>query len=201
MTSRGSTPPPLGAWAPWHPREVAARLAGVDSPWYVAGGWAVDLWLGVVTRDHADIEIAVPRGSFPAVRARLVDCGLWVAGLGEVAALGAEVPADRRQVWVRDPVEPVWRLDVMLEPGDGGTWVYRRDARVRRRYREMVATTSDGVPYLRPEGVLLDKAPYRRPKDDADLAVALPEMDSAARRWLVDALTVAHPGHPWLTVI
>jgi hypothetical protein len=35
-------PPDLDAWEPWQPAELAARLAGTDVPWCVAGGWALD---------------------------------------------------------------------------------------------------------------------------------------------------------------
>ena len=30
-------------------------------PWYIAGGWAIDLYLGKVTRMHKDIEITIFR--------------------------------------------------------------------------------------------------------------------------------------------
>jgi len=43
--------------------EVAKLLAGVDVPWCVAAGWALDLFHGEVTREHEDLEIAVPAGS------------------------------------------------------------------------------------------------------------------------------------------
>ncbi len=34
-------------WAnPWRPAEVAARLEGVSTPWYVVAGWALDLFRG-----------------------------------------------------------------------------------------------------------------------------------------------------------
>src|SRR5262245_45368546 len=56
--------PGLDAWHPWTPAQVAAELTGVNVPWCVVGGWAIDLWLGERTRDHEDIEIAVPRYSF-----------------------------------------------------------------------------------------------------------------------------------------
>jgi Aminoglycoside-2''-adenylyltransferase len=60
-------------WDAWHPLEVAERLAGVDVPWCVVAGWALDLFRGHMTRDHEDLEIAVPVGRFDAIRAALAD--------------------------------------------------------------------------------------------------------------------------------
>jgi hypothetical protein len=99
---------------------------------------------------------------------------------------------------VCEPEVPAWRLDVFCEPTDGRTWVFRRDARIREPYARMVATTADGVPHLRPEGVLLFKARHARDKDEADLALALPRLDGPTRDWLVAALDVVHPDHPWI---
>jgi hypothetical protein len=58
-------------WDPWRPEDVARLLAGVSVPWYVAAGWALDLFRGEQTREHSDLEIAVPAVSFGAVRAAL----------------------------------------------------------------------------------------------------------------------------------
>ena len=41
----------------------------MGTPWYVAGGWAVDLHLGRPTREHEDLEIGVPRERFAEVEA------------------------------------------------------------------------------------------------------------------------------------
>lgn len=45
--------------------EACFRLHSIMSdfkkPWYIAGGWAVDLYLGSVYREHEDIEIVVFR--------------------------------------------------------------------------------------------------------------------------------------------
>ena len=43
------------------PLRVKALMAGFEWPWFVAGGWAVDLYLGCVTRTHKDIDFAVLR--------------------------------------------------------------------------------------------------------------------------------------------
>ena len=193
--------PGLDAWDAWHPREAAARFAGLDVPWYVAAGWALDLWHGRQTREHSDLEIAVPRARLDQVRAHLIGAGfdLYMASGGLLPLPPEqEMPEDRHQVWVCEPAIPAWRLDVFCEPGDGDTWMFRRDERIREPYARMVLRTADGVPYLRPEAVLLFKARHARDKDEADLARALPRLDGAARAWLVGALELVHPDHPWL---
>jgi hypothetical protein len=101
----------------------------------VVGGWAIDLALGRVTRPHEDLEIAVAEDDFPVMRAHLEARGLRLhqVGDGEVRALDrAEAPDPRtHQAWVLDPQTNFWRLDVMREPGDAATWIFRRDARIR----------------------------------------------------------------------
>jgi hypothetical protein len=32
-------------WRAWRPEEAAERLEGLDAPWCVAAGWAIDLTL------------------------------------------------------------------------------------------------------------------------------------------------------------
>lgn len=39
--------------------EAVALLSVVRTPWWVAGGWAVDLYLGKVTRAHKDLDMGI----------------------------------------------------------------------------------------------------------------------------------------------
>lgn len=51
-------------WAAWTPWEAAERLRGVEVPWGVAGGWAIDLFLGAKAareKDEADLAAVLPR--------------------------------------------------------------------------------------------------------------------------------------------
>lgn len=109
-----------------------------------------------------------------------------------------ELLAETHQTWVLDRAAEVWRLDVFREPSDGDTWLFRRDESIRLPYGRVIARTSDGIPYGRPEIVLLFKAKHTRPKDDEDFAAVLPLFDAPTRRWLADALELVHPGHRWL---
>jgi hypothetical protein len=64
----------------------------------------------------------------------------------------------------------------MREPQVGGgtgaaeddLWVCRRDETLRLPYAEIIRRRADGVPYLRPDLVLLFKAKARRVKDVLD---------------------------------
>src|SRR5688572_25089650 len=97
--------PPLEAWAPWRPEQVADELAGVRAHWHVVGGWAIDLFLGHETRPHEDLEIAILRADFAVIRARLTGYALHTVRDGEVRALGPDElpPAESHQSWVLDP--------------------------------------------------------------------------------------------------
>ncbi len=194
------TVPGLDRWAAWTPPEAAAVLAGCRVPWAVAAGWAIDLHLGRQTREHSDLEIAIPRSMFGTYRRHLNGFELYLAGSGRVRRLAAdrEPGPDTHQVWVCEPAVPAWRLDTFLEPSDELTWVFRRDTRIRVPMRDALVHTGSGIPYLRPEIVLLMKAKHTREKDEADLAVTLPTLDHRARSWLTDAIAKVHPGHPWL---
>ncbi len=86
----------------------------------------------------------------------------------------------------------------MREPWDGDTWICRRDPRIRLQAASLISRTTDGIPYLQPEVVLLFKAKAVRPKDELDFAAVLPHLESGRRSWLRDALTLVHPEHAWL---
>ena len=202
----GAFEPDITLWDAWRPEQAAALLAGVRTPWYVAAGWAIELFLGEQRREHEDLEIAVPREWFAEIAERLSAFELFVPdsdltdpGLVWPFARAPKALDGHHQTWVREPATGRWRLDVFREPSDGDTWICRRDARIRLPYSDVIERTDAGIPYARPEIVLLFKAKHDdRPKDEADLAAVLPRLEPARRRWLTDALRLVHPGHPWL---
>lgn len=184
----------------WTPSEVARRLSGIDAPWCVAAGWALDLFHGRRTRPHGDIEIAIPAASFPEVRHRFPGLVFDAAGSGRIwEDATPEVLAAVHQTWLRDPATGNYLLDVFREPHDGGTWICRRDEGIRLPYGDIVHRTQDGIPYLAPELVLLFKAKHARRKDQRDFDVTVPLMTRTQRETLAGLLGRVHPGHPWLT--
>jgi hypothetical protein len=196
----------LGAWRPWSPQAVAQFFAPLSAPWWIAGGWAIDLFLGRRTRKHEDIDVQVLRRDQQAVRA--------LFGAADVQAalppprdetwpfrswrLGEELDADIHDVWCRlTPTEP-WALQLMIADTRDERWVYRRAPTITRLIAEIGCVTAGGIRYLAPEIQLLYKAKGLRPKDEADFTEVLPTLDQERRQWLRNVLAEAHPHHPWL---
>ncbi|WP_434085236.1 hypothetical protein [Mycolicibacterium goodii] len=187
-------------WDAWTPAEVASRLAEVRAPWCVAAGWALDLFVGGLGRDHGDVEIAVPAAEFGDVMAALPGYDWDVVGDGCVWPY-PEQSANHFQTWLREPGTGIYRLDVFREPHVGDRWVCRREESITLGYDELILHTEDGIPYVIPEVALLFKAKHLRDKDNADFARVLPTLDSARRSRLHAWLSRVHPGHRWIDAL
>ena len=73
---------------------------------------------------------------------------------------------------------------------------------IRMPYARLIERTDDGIPYGRPEVVLLFKAKHaHEEKNERDFAATLPRLDAERRAWLRDALARVHPGHEWLDAL
>jgi aminoglycoside-2''-adenylyltransferase len=187
-------------WAPWRPEDAASALAGLEAPWAVAAGWAVDLFLGAERREHEDLEVALPAVRFAEAAERLSGLDFHVVAPGTAVPVGAAAGLleTHHQTWGLDRAAYRWRIDVFREPSEGDTWICRRDGRIRLPYAELIEHTDDGIPYVRPEVVLLFKAKQARPKDEGDLAAVLPRLGASRRRLLAGWVELVHPGHFWL---
>jgi hypothetical protein len=144
--------------------------------------------------------MATIRADVAAVHGALTPLVPHPVGDGEVWRLaeGESRPVEWHQTWMLDESTKTWRVDVMTEPGDTYTWVYRRDPRITAPRGRMIGRTDSGLLYLRPHGVLLYKASRTRPKDEADFRMAAAQLTIAERAWLSEALATVHPGHPWI---
>lgn len=190
-------------WDPWRPDQIASLLRSVTAPWYVAGGWALDLYRGEQSREHGDVEVAVPATAFDQVRTALGDYQFEVAGDGRLWPLAGPAFATMHQTWVSElargrPRDRVYRLDVFREPARDGRWACRRDECPLLPYERVIARDAAGIPYLAPEIALLFKAKAARQKDDADFIGVLPLLTARARGWLRQQLARLHPGHAWI---
>ena len=175
-------------------------LESVPCPWWVCGGWAIDLWLGRETRRHGDTDIGCFRAGVDRLCAALPDWECYSAEDGALSPYPSPdvAPISVSSLWCRRRTATSWDLQVMIEDAESGRWLFRRDTRVTRPVEEITWLTDTGIRVLAPEIQLLYKAKGVRPSDQADFDASLSTLSESARGWLVQALETVHPHHPWI---
>ncbi len=201
-TDAGTVPatPLLPPWEPLTPEQVAELLRGLGAPWWIAGGWALDLFMGRQTRAHDDIEIALFRADAETVRVHLAGWEFFIAESGTLAPWASEaaLPASAHELWTRERGRDAWQLEILVEEREGDRWAYRPHPRIGAHVRDIGRVTESGIPYIRPEIQLLYKSKSSRAVDESDLITMLPRLDAAQRASLVAWLFTTSPGHRWL---
>lgn len=178
---------------------VRGLMADFAKPWGIAGGWAIDGFVGHVTREHHDVDIAVWRRDQAVLRGQLPGWDWQVAENGVLRPWAADelLVLPQHEVHAH-ALQDEDDLEVLLLESEGGQWFFRRDPRVRLAEERVFVRVAAGFDVLNPAICLLFKAKQMREKDEADfanVALALPEID---RVWLREALGVAYPGHGWI---
>ena len=169
-------------------------------PWAVAGGWALDLFLGRQTREHADVDLAMWRADQQKLQAAAApDWEIQVADDGTLRPwrAGEWLSLHLHELHAHRVRHPGASTELLLNERDDTTWIYRRDPETRRDLDRAILTR-DRVPFLAPEIVLLYKSKAPRLTDEADFRVALPALTTEQREWLRLAITRSSAEHPWV---
>jgi hypothetical protein len=202
--------------------EVGRVMARLQAPWFVAGGWAIDCFLGGITREHRDVDILVLRRDQSLLHSTLPEfllrkviphpAGLMNRGTLEEWSAGERLELPLHQINVyrtadeylartdaaRGDPEHRWWFQIMLGETNEDEWVYRRNPAIRRPLARIGFHPPGGLPHLAPEIVLLFKSKQTLTHDRADFDRAAPAMDSESRQWLRQALVLTAPDHEWL---
>jgi hypothetical protein len=190
----------LWAWESLHPDDIGRLFSDFERPWWICGGWALDLFLDRETRRHDDLDVALLRRDQFALFDYLRGWDLRYATPEHALERwdGHRLDPPIHGIWARrsDEAAAPWACEFLLNEERDDHWVYRGDEKVSRRLAE-IGMERNGVPFLRPEVVLLYKSGERTPKNEADFAAVEPSLSPAAALWLHGALEACEPQHPW----
>lgn len=175
-------------------------MTGYNARWWVAGGWAIDLYLNEKSRAHADVDIAVLREDQDRLYSHIAK---WrphkiVGGNMLPWQTGERLELPIHEIWAYPGAE---RLEFLLNESQADHWLFRRDLAVSMPLSKVTHRSSAGVPFLCPEVVLLFKAKRPSSRDQQDFARIRPKLQSEACEWLASALDICHPRHEWRTVL
>ncbi|HVE76659.1 MAG TPA: amino acid transporter [Actinomycetota bacterium] len=199
-------------WDPILLNELPTLLRAAGKPWWIAGGVAIDMFLGRTTRPHRDVDIAVLRIDQLDFQRALAGWDLQVPvdweGEPEKSkvlfrrwAPGEFLDRDVSQAWCRRTPSSPWSFELLYAHGNHETWKFKKDESIQLPLPAISSISTEGLPYLNPEIVLLHKSvsTYQAPTTEPDFEVTLPHLTPGQKIWLSEGLRRVSPDHPWLT--
>lgn len=171
-------------------------MQGFPAPWFVCGGWAIDLHLGYQTRPHHDIDLGLYRADQMLLKEHFA---------GQMFFYFDD---DNKHIWgdeiLQLPIHELrlegegLELEFVLNEVKDNLWHYRRNDNITLPTEELVLFTPNGVPYLAPQVVLLYKSTKVSERDQIDFLKVLPHIGLEQKDWLKSSLMMTDTEHPWL---
>ncbi len=160
--------------------------------WFIAGGWAIDLFLNRETRVHDDIEIGIYRKNQMQLYRYFEKYKKYY--INNKSHIGKHEKQAWNREYLRLPIHELYieheklELEVLINEKDEGHWVYGRNENVKLDEKKIIQFTEDRIPYLCPEIVVLYKTTEMRSKDVEDIANALGKINETQKKWLFESI-------------
>lgn len=180
-------------------KSATAPLKDFGRPWFICGGWALDLYAGKERREHHDVDVGIFCSDQLELQSHLLGLGWTLSYIknkeGQPWPKGEYLNLPIHEVWAHRS-EP--HLEFLLNEREGGEWAYRRDLTIRLPLSKLIYQ-SDGLSYLAPEVVLLYKSKHIRNADQKDFEDITPLLSVEQKTWLLNALSQQGVNRSWLS--
>jgi hypothetical protein len=191
---------PHNQWQPVSVAEIKQIFANAPFAWGLAGGYAIEQFVGASIREHSDFDVVVYRDNQIQVQRWLTNWRFYAAdppGSLRPWITDEYLPFGIHDIWCHQMNVHAWQLQIMLAEVEEDKWFSRRN-RLICGQRDDLFVIYNGTPCIRVEVQLLFKAQNNRPKDNLDFQACLPLMSTNAKEWLADHLHLSFPdGHLW----
>jgi hypothetical protein len=183
-------------------------MAQFPGPWWIGGGWAIDLWIGSQSREHEDIEVCVLRRNQAVFRSYCAGWQFFTPRNDQWTPMADDevlVPPRFMLQFQQTPatvtaiegMPPVFEF-LLNDIADDNQWIFLPEPSVRVPLDQVHGASPLQVPVTMPEIVLLHKALYVRPKDEHDFQRVRTLLSANQRAWLAMQLARLRPEHAWL---
>ncbi|MDQ0176474.1 nucleotidyltransferase domain-containing protein [Bacillus chungangensis] len=130
---------------------IAELMSAFTKPWFFAGGWAIDLFVGQETRKHQDIEISLFRKDQRHIRNYLPDWEFKKVIKGEFYEWEDEFLALPIHEIHAENKKSGQKIEMLLNECQNSKWIFRRNKSITYPCNSIWSYTDSGMPYLQPE--------------------------------------------------
>lgn len=156
-----------------------------DYDWYLAGGIALDEFLGRKTRDHEDMDILVNFKYLERILEYFKSYKVYTARNGSLSLTLFNEIHSTDSLWIAKDDEESFIIQILFFEEEAGQWVYKRDNTIRKRIEEIYFVRND-MKIIQPEIQLLYKMDSSdvREKDLYDYQNVFPVLEERQKEWL-----------------
>lgn len=156
-----------------------------DFDWYLAGGIALDEFLGRKTRDHEDTDILVNFKYLERILDFFKNYKVYTARNGSLSLSALINIKSTDSLWIANDENESFIIQILFFEEEAGHWVYKRDNTIRKRIEEIYFVKSD-MKIIQPEIQLLYKMDSSdvREKDLYDYHNVYPVLEERQKAWL-----------------
>ncbi|MFZ2587899.1 MAG: hypothetical protein WAZ18_07280 [Alphaproteobacteria bacterium] len=172
-------------------------LRGYSKPWCLGGGWAIDVFVGHLSRPHADVDIVIWREDQSLFRKQFKT---W-----EWQTFTHKQPRPwHEDEFLQLPEHNAFgrqgsrELEMLMLEKEDDEWFFRRNSHIRMKALNVMVPTPFGWNVLNPAIALLFKSNRLDEKDHSDFEHVLPFMSDVDRKWLKNSLNVMDTQHIWI---
>lgn len=178
---------------------IVDEMSGFKKPWFISGGWVIDIALGKVTREHKDIDICIFREDIEVMLEYFNEWDINVAIPGEQRLVKYES--------MNDLVLPRYGLhlfrdqafiEILLTERQEDQVIFRKNREITMGLDDFCLKDDEGRPFVNPVWQLLFKGLGPREEDIHDFYTYLPAMEERDKEWLIEALSTMKPDSEWL---
>ncbi|GGA29463.1 nucleotidyltransferase domain-containing protein [Paenibacillus physcomitrellae] len=180
--------------------DLKQQMNGFDKPWFVAGGWTIDLFVGEVTRSHKDVDLCLFREDAEYALEYFHEWDIYVA-----------IPGEQRLEKVRgiqDIESPRYGLhmykdkqflEILLTNRTDDQILFRKNTRIQMSLDEF-SKKSGELPYVNPAWQLLFKSLNPREEDEHDFLIYLHRSaaERPAKLWLQENMKAMNGSPSWI---
>lgn len=208
--------------------ELYNHLCDMNVEWHLCGGFAIDVYLGVITRRHKDIDITVSFDDMELCIQYLKSKGWEIdAPIGNQRLVPIEFALEHKElyfdnIWCykkdndfikTEKTDGVFKymkfidreqteldfIEVLFNKVENGIFYYRKNHNIMIN-TDMAFIKKDRISMLAPEVILLYKSRNHENNDyKHDYDSVIDKLEKERYDWFINTMNIEYPeGHPWL---
>ncbi|MDU5080427.1 nucleotidyltransferase domain-containing protein [uncultured Tissierella sp.] len=208
--------------------DLCNHLYDMDVEWYLCGGFAIDVFLGSITRKHKDIDITVSFDDMEVCIQYLKSKGWEIdAPVGNQRLVPVEFALENSElyfdnIWCykknsdfikTEKTDGVFRyvkfidreqteldfIEVLFNKVENGIFYYQKNHNIMIN-TDGAFIKKDKISILAPEVILLYKSRnYENNDYKHDFDAVINKLEKERYDWFINAMNIVYPeGHPWI---